>query len=58
MRHHRVADVMTTDIIAVTPQTSFRELARLLVERQVGVLPVLASDGTVTGIVRETDLLN
>ena len=57
MRHHTVADVMTTDIITVTPQTSFKELARLFVERQIGALPVLARDGTVTGIVRETDLL-
>ena len=57
MRHHTVADVMTTDIITVTPQTSFKDLARLFVERQIGALPVLARDGTVTGIVRETDLL-
>ena len=57
MRHHTVADVMTTDIITVTPQTSFRELARLFVERQIGALPVLARNGTVTGIVREADLL-
>ena len=57
MRHHTVADVMTTDIITVTPQTSFKDLARLFVERQIGALPVLARDGTVTGIVREADLL-
>jgi CBS-domain-containing membrane protein len=57
MRHHTVADVMTTDIITVTPQTSFKDLARLFVERQIGALPVLARNGTVTGIVREADLL-
>ena len=57
MRHHTVADVMTTDIITVTPQTSFKDLARLFAERQIGALPVLARNGTVTGIVRETDLL-
>ena len=57
MRHHTVADVMTTNIVTVTPQTSFKEMARLFVERDIGALPVIARNGTVTGIVRETDLI-
>src|SRR5450755_1551657 len=57
MKHHTVADVMTTDVVTVTTETSFKDLAALFVERKVGALPVLGRDGTVTGVVRETDLL-
>jgi CBS domain-containing protein len=57
MRNHTVADVMTTDVVTVTPDTPFKDLARLFVEQNVGALPVIARNGTVTGIVRETDLI-
>jgi CBS domain-containing protein len=57
MKHRTVADVMTTDVVTVTTETSFKDLVALFVERKISALPVLGRDGTVTGIVRETDLL-
>ncbi|MGW4198475.1 CBS domain-containing protein [Streptomyces sp. NPDC005004] len=51
-----VGDVMTRTVAAVGPETSFKEIARLLRDRQVGSLPVLVG-GKVAGVVSESDLL-
>jgi CBS-domain-containing membrane protein len=52
----KVFDVMTKDVISVTPETSVKDVARLLVEKRVSGLPVV-SDGKVVGVVSEGDLL-
>jgi CBS domain-containing protein len=57
MRHYTVTDVMTSDVVTVTTETSFKDLAALFVAQKISALPVLGRDGTVTGIVRDTDLL-
>lgn len=57
MKHRTVADVMTTDVVTVTAQTPFKDLAGLFVDRRISALPVLSRQGKITGIVRETDLL-
>ncbi len=51
-----VGEVMTPQPLAVTPQTSLVEAARLLHNRKIGGLPVV-EEGTVVGIITETDLL-
>jgi CBS domain-containing protein len=53
----RVADVMTRDVVTVTPATGVQEIARLLWRRGVSGVPVVDADGTVVGIVSELDLL-
>lgn len=50
------ADVMTHPAIAVTPETTILEAARLMLERRISGLPVV-EDGAVVGIVTEGDLL-
>ena len=57
MKHRTVADVMTTDVVTVTTETPFKDLAALFVEQKISALPVFGRNGTVTGIVRDTDLL-
>jgi CBS domain-containing protein len=57
MKHRTVADVMTTDVVTVTTETPFKDLAGLFVEQKITALPVFGRNGTVTGIVRDTDLL-
>lgn len=52
-----VAQVMTRDVITVTPETPLMEVARLLVDRGVSGLPVVDHDGRVVGVVSEGDLL-
>ena len=53
----KVKDVMTSDVVSVRPETSLKEVARLLVERKISGVPVVAEDGTVVGVVSEGDIL-
>ncbi|GGS26214.1 hypothetical protein GCM10010252_76440 [Streptomyces aureoverticillatus] len=54
---HIVGDVMTHAVVSVRRATRFRELVRIMWDRQVSALPVLDGGGRVTGIVSEADLL-
>ena len=49
-------DVMTTDPVTVAPDMSVKEAARLMSEKHLGALPVVADDALV-GIVTEGDLI-
>ena len=51
-----VSDVMSTPVVAVTPDADLPDAARLMREGKVGSLPVVHS-GIVVGIITETDLL-
>jgi CBS domain-containing protein len=53
----RVRDVMTAPALSVTEHTTYKQVARLLSERQVSSLPVLSRGGRVIGVVSEADLL-
>jgi len=53
----RVDDVMTTDVATVTPGASLKDVARILVERDISGVPVVDADGDVLGVVSEADLL-
>ncbi|RDI60495.1 CBS domain-containing protein [Nocardia pseudobrasiliensis] len=57
MKHKRICDVMTRDVISVTTTTPFREVVRTLRDHDVSGVPVLDADGRVVGIVTEADLL-
>lgn len=52
-----VRDVMTTSVLAVHPETTLKEVARLLVEHRISGLPVVDDAGRVVGLVSEADLL-
>lgn len=52
----RVKEVMSRDVIAVTPDTPVREVARLIRSNKIGGLPVVEGDAVV-GIVTTTELL-
>ncbi|WP_046468530.1 CBS domain-containing protein [Allosalinactinospora lopnorensis] len=51
-----VREVMTTDVLSIGPESSVKEVARLMVARGVSALPVVEDD-RVVGIVSETDLV-
>lgn len=53
----RIADVMTRDVVSVTPETPLKDVAAVLVERGISGLPVCVADGTVVGVLSEADLL-
>ncbi|MFC4495677.1 CBS domain-containing protein [Streptomyces ovatisporus] len=48
---------MTHAVVAVSQDTSFKEIVHKLQERHVSALPVLEGDGRVVGVVSEADLL-
>jgi len=50
-------DVMTRNVLVVTPSTSVEEIARLLVTNRVSAVPVVDDNKTILGIVSEGDLL-
>ena len=53
----RVVDLMTTDVIRVSPDTRIKEAARLMFRHRVSGLPVVDADGTLSGIITEADFL-
>ncbi len=54
--HAPVKGFMSRAVISVSPDTPVRELQRLMVEHEVGRLPVI-EDGRLVGIVSRTDIL-
>jgi CBS domain-containing protein len=56
LRQVKVYEVMSNDPITVTPETSLREAAMLMIENKIGGLPVVNEHGSVVGIVTESDL--
>jgi CBS domain-containing protein len=53
-----VKDVMTTRVIWVTKDATFREMAAALREHRVSAFPVVDDDRKVIGVVSEADMLN
>ena len=56
LRHVRVCDVMSQDLLTVTPETGLREAAMLMIENKIGGLPVVDDYNSVVGIITESDL--
>jgi CBS domain-containing protein len=52
-----VADIMTTEVVTVTKDTTVRELAQLFETHHFGSLPVVDENGGLTGIVTASDLI-
>jgi CBS domain-containing protein len=55
--HACVRDIMTTPVVTVRPETPYREVAAMFREHRASGFPVTADDGTVIGVVSESDLL-
>jgi CBS domain-containing protein len=53
----RTRDIMTSPVVTVTPDTSLKDVAALLVERAINAVPVVDAGGRLCGIVSEADLL-
>jgi len=53
----KARDLMTPDVITVTPDTPVMGVARLLAERHISAVPVTDAERKVIGVVSEADLL-
>lgn len=50
-------DIMTRDVIAVTPETSVSEIGRLLASHRISGVPVVDKYNRVLGVVSESDII-
>ena len=50
-------DIMTRDIITVTPNMSVKKLAMLLIKNQISGAPVSGKNGKIIGVVSEADIV-
>jgi len=53
----KVRDVMTIGALAVRPEIDVREAARIMHERDIGALPVVADANRVVGMLTATDVM-
>lgn len=53
----QASEIMTTDVITVSPATSVFDAAKMLTEHHVSGIPVVDDTGTVVGMLTEGDLL-
>lgn len=52
-----VGDIMTTEVMAVQPETRVDEIARLMSQYNISGLPVIDSNNYVVGVVTELDMI-
>ena len=50
-------DLMTTDVVVVSPDTPTQDIARVLLERTISAVPVVDASGAPVGMVSEGDLI-
>jgi CBS domain-containing protein len=50
-------DIMTTDILTVTPETPIADLSKLLENRKIGGVPVVDKGGRLVGVITQNDLV-
>lgn len=51
-------DVMTTEVLSVTPEATVQEIAQLMLQRRISAVPVLDAEQKLVGIVSEGDLIH
>jgi CBS domain-containing protein len=49
-------DVMSTDVVTVTPETSVMKVAALMVNKKLVLVPVIDSAGRVVGVMSRSDV--
>ena len=53
----KVKEIMTTDVISVTPQTEIVQVAKILLRERINGVPVVDEEGVLVGILCESDLI-
>ena len=51
-------EVMTTDVVTTTPETSLKDAAEIMFQKWFRHLPVVTGEGKIVGIISLRDLLN
>jgi CBS domain-containing protein len=53
----QVSDVMTTPVVAASPVTDIRRIARVMLDRDVDGVPIVNDAGTLVGFVSRSDIM-
>jgi len=56
MRTVRIRDIMTTTVHTISPDADLKDAVRLMLDKKIGCVPVVA-DGMLVGLITETDIL-
>jgi CBS domain-containing protein len=54
----KVKEVMSTNVLTVTPETPLKQVAALLAERSISGVPVCDAEGKIVGVISEADILH
>lgn len=57
MKHQKIGNVMTSDVVRAVYATPFKDVAALLAHHHISGLPVVDEDDKVIGVISETDLM-
>ncbi|MDJ0345838.1 CBS domain-containing protein [Streptomyces sp. H10-C2] len=57
MKHNRISDVMTSDVVKAVYGTPFKVVAERLSRHRISGLPVVDGDDKVIGVISESDLM-
>lgn len=52
-----VKEIMTRNVVAVRPDTTLKELTRLLIDNRINGVPVVTGENRIAGVITMTDLL-
>ncbi len=53
----KVSEVMTKNVITISPDASVEEAAQIMIDKKVGGLPVVKDKNKLIGLITETDVL-
>jgi len=53
----KVKDIMTRDVVTVSPETEILQAAKILLENHINGVPVVDADGNLVGILCQSDLV-
>ena len=51
-------DIMTTEVLTVSPETSIAEMSKILENRKIGGVPVVDKGGRLVGVITQSDLVD
>jgi CBS domain-containing protein len=54
----KAKDIMTKDVITVSPEATLEELGRMFIEKKISGAPVVNAAGAIVGVVTENDLIS
>lgn len=57
MKNKTAKDIMTTDVIVAKKDDSIANVAKLLINKRIGGVPVVDENNKVVGIISETDIM-